>query len=167
MKNHKNFVVEYRYAEWQHIEPWLPQVTNGNATRDPTSLMKVVRACANAKLPGLKKNNISGLPIVVAYLNSLKGDGKKEKVFHQDYSKHRDHFRYVKILLAFKPNLSGFENCLHDNNEFKISRSSDQIDDIWKLTFIINGVTKELSKSIRFLKDKGERTMLQKDLFNY
>ena len=167
MKNHKNFVVEYRYAEWQHIEPWLPQVTNGNATRDSTSLMKVVRACANAKLPGLKKNNISGVPIVVAYLNSLKGDGKKEKVFHQDYSKHQDHFRYVKILLAFKPNLNGFENCLHDNNEFKISRSSDQNDDIWKLTFIINGVTKELSKSIRFLKDKGERTMLQKDLFNH
>ena len=63
MLHHKNFIVEYKFEEWQQIEPWLPQVTNGTTTGDPTSLMKCVRTCANAKIRGLKKNNISGVPI--------------------------------------------------------------------------------------------------------
>ena len=98
----------------------------------------------------------------MAYLNSLKVDKKGEEVFHQNY-KYQDYLRYVRVLLAFKPNLNGFENCLHDNNEFKIRKLTPDQDDC-KLTFIVNGVTRELNKSILFLKN-DERAKLQQELF--
>ena len=104
----------------------------------------------------------------MAYLNSLKVDKKGEKVFHRDYSKNQDHLRYVRVLLAFKPNLNGFENCLTDNHEFKISRTSEhQNDDIWKLTFIVNGLTRELNKSILFLKNHDKKQELFNNLCNF